>query len=548
MLISGGLAGLLGCAAQGPPGGGPEDKTGPILVSSIPENGSVNVSRKTDIVMTFSENVDPRSAENSLEVTPSLARMPVVKVNRRRITIEYPDSLAENTTYIISFGRNIRDYQNNYSERNIRLAFATGDSIDEGSLSGRVFDIPRKHKPQVWAFRKTDGFPDSLLGHQPDYKTAVEPDGSYRLSNLARGEYRLLAISAETAQIALIDENCLFGLPARDPIDITSGNASVSAVNLRLSRFYLKPFKLLKTEQIEDKVRLLFSRPLDSEKYIAADIRINNDALLQSFWLDRADPKALLVKVRGMVTGQEYTLAVDSLCDDQGNELIGTATALFTYTAAEDTVAPKITSTHPASGSKNIPQDTDIRLFFDEAVRPEITNSPAVIMDKDSNRVGFKYRQDDANSIRLMPESPLASATEYRLQLDCSDWTDLSGNCFEDSLFSMTFQTVDANSFGSISGKVEIADSPVRRVMLTCVPVKEGWRPVTVAVPESGVYLVEALLPGDYRIEIWEDRNGNGRWDPGRLRPFQPAEPYRSYPEKISVRARWETAEVNWRY
>jgi len=546
--MSGGLAVLLGCAAQGPPGGGPEDRTGPILVSSIPENGRVNVSRKTDIVMTFSENIDPRSAENSLEITPAPPRLPVVKVNRKRITIEYPDSLAENTTYIISFGRNIRDYQKNYSEQNIRLAFATGDSIDEGSLSGQVFDIPQKHKPQVWAFRTTDVFPDSLLGLQPDYKTAVEPNGSFRLSNLARGEYRLLAISAETARIALIDENCLFGIPARDPIRIAHRSAAVAGINFRLSRFYLKPFKLLKTTQIEDKVTLLFSRPLDPEKYIAADIRINNDALLQSFWLDRTDPKALLVKARGVVPGQQYTLTVDSLFDDRGNELIDTATALFTYTAAEDTIAPKIIKTYPAGGSKNIPRDTHIRIFFDEAVRLEITDSLAVIMDKDSNRVGFEYRQDDANSIRLMPESPLASATEYRLQLDCSDWTDLSGNCFEDSLFSMTFQTVDANSFGSISGKVEIADSLAERVMLTCVPVKEEWRPVTVAVPESGAYLVAALLPGDYRIEIWEDRNGNGRWDPGRIRPFQPAEPYRSYPEKISVRARWETAEVNWRY
>ncbi|MGC9363644.1 MAG: Ig-like domain-containing protein [Fidelibacterota bacterium] len=548
MLISGGLAVLLGCAAQGPPSGGPEDKTGPALLSSIPADGSVNVSRQTDIVLLFSENVDPRSAENSLEMTPALPQLPVVKVNRRRIAIECPEPLAENTTYIISFGRSIRDYQNNYSERNIRLAFSTGDSIDGGSISGRVFDIPQKHKPQVWAFRRADGFPDSLLGHQPDYRTAVEPDGSFRLSNLARGVYRLLAISAETAKIILIDEHCLFGLPALDPIDIRSRDASVSGVNFRLSRFYLKPFRLLKVSPLEDKLGLLFSYPVEWKSHPHADIRIDNDAQIQSFWLDYADPKLLLVKARGMVPGQEYSLTVDSLFDDQGNEISASATAIFVYETGEDTTAPNIAATIPANGAKNIPQDTDIRIFFDEAVRLEMTDSTAMIVDKDSNRVEFEYRQDDANSMRLIPLLPLASATEYCLQLDCSSWTDLSGNSFEDSLFSISFQTVDANSFGSISGRVAITDSLASRVMLSCVPVRENEPAVSVPVPESGEYLIESLLPGDYRFEIWEDRNGNGRWDPGRLKPFQAAEPYRSFSEKIGVRARWETIEVNWRY
>lgn len=548
LLLSGGLAVLLGCAAQGPPGGGPEDKTGPALLSSIPADGSVNVSRQTDIVLLFSENVDPRSAENSLEMTPALPRLPVVRVNRRRIAIECPEPLAENTTYIISFGRSIRDYQNNYSERNIRLAFSTGDSIDGGSISGRVFDIPQKHKPQVWAFRRAEGFPDSLLGHQPSYRTAVEPDGSFRLANLAPGEYRLLAISAETAKIVLIDENCLFGLPALDPIDIRSRDAAVSGVNFRLSRFYLKPFRLLKVSLLEDKLGLLFSHPVEWKSHPLADIRIDNDAQIQSFWLDYADPKLLLVKARGMVPGQEYSLTVDSLFDDQGNELSGSATAIFVYEAGEDTTAPKIAATIPANGAKYIPQDTDIRIFFDEAIRLEAVENSLVFMDRDSNRVKFDYRQDSANSLQLTPESPLASATEHRLQLDCSHWTDLAGNSFEDSLFSMSFQTVDANSFGSISGRVEITDSLAHRVMLSCIPSGAEQRPVTVAVPEHGEYVVEELLPGDYRLEMWEDRNGNGRWDPGRLKPFQSAEPYRSFSEKIGVRARWETAEVNWRY
>jgi len=110
------------------------------------------------------------------------------------------------------------------------------------------------------------------------------------------------------------------------------------------------------------------------------------------------------------------------------------------------------------------------------------------------------------------------------------------------------FRIPCVNSFGSISGSVLLSDTNVSQLKLSCIPDNEAAVPVSVNVPGSGVYSVEGLLPGAYRFAIWEDRNGNGKWDPGRLQPFTPAEPYRCYPEKINVRARWETAEVDWTY
>ena len=107
------------CAAQGPPSGGPEDKTGPILLSSFPENGSVNIEPDIDITLNFSEPVEPRSVEANLEITPALGKAPVVRTSRKRVTISFNHPLKENTTYIISFGRGIRDYQKNLSEKSV---------------------------------------------------------------------------------------------------------------------------------------------------------------------------------------------------------------------------------------------------------------------------------------------------------------------------------------------------------------------------------------------------------------------------------------------
>lgn len=539
---------IAGCAAQGPPGGGPVDKTGPVLLSTFPENGTVRVDQKTGIVLNFSETIEPRSAENNLVITPNPDRPAIVKANRKRVSIHFVKPLQENTTYILSFGRGIQDYQKNSSETNITLAFSTGDSLDSGTIAGTVYDIPDKHKAQVWAYRKKESFPDSILGQSPDYKTAVEKDGRYRLMNLARGEYRLLAVSTEAAKIAYIDENCQLGIPTIDPVVVKQRNKVQTRVDFRLGKFYLKPFRLLKATMIDDKTELLFSRPLDKEQNNRADIQIDNDAQVQSFWIAGPKFETILLKARGMIAENNYTVTVQDIVDDRGDVLKQNNTATFTYIEGADTLKPEITSTSPVNGAKNISRNTKIQLVFNEALQKVVIDSSLRIISKDSVLVDYSSTWLWDNSIELSPRTQLASGMEYRLILDYSDWSDLSGNQFKDSLFTLSFSTLDANSFGSISGKVLPSDSCINRLMLSCIPEKGGSAATTISVTNTVKYTIESLLPGVYRFEMWEDLNGNGKWDPGKLKPFVPAEPYRSFPDKINVRARWETAEVDWKY
>jgi len=539
---------LLGCAAQGPPGGGPVDKTGPVLLSTFPKNGTVNVDRKTGIVLNFSETIEPRSAESNLVITPNPDRPAIVKANRKRVSIDFVEPLRENTTYILSFGRGIQDYQKNSSETNITLAFSTGDSLDSGTIGGTVYGIPDKHNAQVWAFSKKESFPDSILGQKPDYKVSVEKDGRYHLMNLARGEYRLLAVSAEATKIAFVDENCQLGIPIVDPVVVKQRNTVQTMVNFRLGKFYLKPFRLLKATMVDDKTELLFSRPLDKEQNNRADIQIDNDAQVQSFWIAGPEPGTILVKTRGMVAENKYTVTVQDIVDDLGDVLKQNNTATFMYIEGADTLKPEITSTSPVNGAKNISRDTKIRIDFNDAIKRTMIDSSIRIVSKDSVLVDYSsiWRWD--NSIELSPKIQLASGMEYRLILDYSDWSDLAGNQFKDSLFTLSFSTVDANSFGSISGKVLLSDSCTNHLMLSCIPEKGGSATTTISVTDTIKYTIESLLPGVYHFEMWEDLNENGKWDPGKLNPFVPAEPYRSFPDKINVRARWETAEVDWRY
>ncbi len=537
---------LAGCAAQGPPGGGPVDKTGPELISSFPQNGATNIDPGSMVILNFSEVIEPRSAENSLVITPAMNRPPIVKARRKKVSIAFSEPLRENTTYILNFGRNIQDYQKNTTNKNIAVAFSTGDSLDQGQIMGQVFGIPEKQQAQVRAYRKSESFPDSILGSKPEYRTAVEQDGSFRLSNLAKGEYRLLAIASASTRITVIDENNLLAIQQADSVVIARRDDILSGINFKLDNFYLKPFHLQMASMQDEKIELTFSRPLDPEASVSVLPRIDG-ARIQSFWINQDNPRYLDIIADSIISGREYTVTIDGACDNKGERLTRNNSTVFVYSEIVDTLRPDIQSSQPSRGAKNVKLDTEICINFTEAMNRNLPMTSINLMSKDSVVVSFASHWRDGNSLVLTPATALESAMEYQLNMNCNAWTDIAGNRFQDSLKTISFTTVDANSFGSISGRIDVTTTPEGNLVINCFREKDRT-PIRVKPSASGEYIVNSLLPGKYRFEIWEDQNGNGRWDQGSLIPFQAAERYRVYPDWINVRARWETAEVNWIY
>jgi hypothetical protein len=539
---------LYGCAAQGPPGGGPEDKSGPKLLYSIPESGATNISTSPAVTLFFSELINPRSAEGNLTITPALKRAPRFKVNRKKITINFSESLAENTTYIINFGRSLQDYQSNPTPANITLAFATGDSLDQGQINGKLFGIPDKYYVFVWAYRRGVSFPDSILGAVPDYRITADMSGEFQLKYLAPGEYRLLAIAAPTPRIIQVAADNLIALPAVDPVTIHQRGEVVGGINFRLGNVYVNRFKLQSASTKENRLELIFSRALSVEQSRRAVIKVSDEpeATIRSFWINDTDARYASVFLQGLKPGGEYYLMVDSIFDDSG-EAIGDLdrSVKFTWLAKPDTSKPALESAFPPNGTRDIDPGMAVRLNFSEAIQIPVVTESVALMQPDSTSVPYQYFWQDGNSLVIRPEGQLGSATTYKIRANTSGWTDLAGNPFADSSLSLNFTIVDVNSFGSITGKIQTADSLIlNNLVIGCLAEKQSVvryvKPAT-----GGLYQLTDLLPGKYRIMVWEDRNGNMVWDPGRLLPFECAEPCRFYPEWINVRARWETAEVN---
>jgi len=543
---------LAGCAAQGPPGGGPVDRNGPLLLSSFPKDNATGVDRQTAITLFFSEPIDSRTLDGVLQVTPRLSRTPLVKVQRRKVTIKLPEQLQPDRTYIFNFGRNLKDYQGNTTVNEIKLAFATGDSIDQGVIAGRVTDIPANNKKTVvWFFKKEISFPDTLWFSSPDYIVSVDKEGVYQATNLPVGEFRALAVSGDQPRPKYLTENDLMAPPQVEPLALKNRHDRLDNINFRLSKRYLKPFRLMTANSLEGYLELNFSRPLKNDSLRSEDFLFSDDRIkVRKSWVNEEQPTRIILLADSLEPKIDYQVAITGIIAENGDSLdINGRTARFTWQARPDTLKPKIIAASPASNAKDIELSTIVRIDLSEPVYDDTLVRDIHLFYRDTLTVPVHSRWCDVNSLLIEPDLPLLPAVNYTLQINCKNWRDYAGNRFIDSLAVLKFSTIDQNLFGSITGKINlVGDIALENLVIEAQLTGDKKFQRRICPDSTGYYQFKELLPGKYIFAIWEDRNADGKYDNGLLAPYQPAEPYRIYPEQINVRSRWETAEVNWNY
>jgi hypothetical protein len=98
------------CANRGlGPQGGPEDVTPPALKSSMPSDGARNFHGKK-VELHFDEIVQIENPFENVIVSPAQSKQPTVKAIGKKVTVEFNDTLRQNTTYTIDFGNALSDF------------------------------------------------------------------------------------------------------------------------------------------------------------------------------------------------------------------------------------------------------------------------------------------------------------------------------------------------------------------------------------------------------------------------------------------------------
>ena len=528
---------LWECAAVKPPPGGPEDKTPPQLLTATPPGETVNLDDR-QIILRFSEYLDPSSIENGFKLLPGGTGDLIVKYRGDKVRITLPDELDSNLTYILSLSRDIKDEHGMTLGQSMQLAYSSGSTIHSGKISGSV---PNADRISVQLWRLTDDLPDSLFLTKPDYTTDVSEDGSYEFRYLAPGSYRILAVGKEMAGLPLDPLRARYGVYWNDPL-VIDAKESITGVDMLVYKEN-EPFRLAHGEwTVPDWGRLVFNQSF-REYELDFEIRLevgDNKFLFPEFFIDPIDSSALIVLFGDTIETDEMTIEVRDLNDtndlnlEPGKVRIKKPSEIDTTCIEIVDPATKFVKIIPELvGKPGVIIAFSKPLIFDNYLPNEFN-----LFDEDSALVENSVKWNNPMSFSIFPKGQWTAKKNYTLQLNRTDFIALDGSSLADSVVVIQIQTGKKIGYGTVQGKLN--GTPGNNVYVSIQSVKNPNKKYASVVNSQNQFLVNKIPEELYLLNLYEDSDSSGSFTFGTAYPFHTSEWFYWMPDTFEVRANWE--------
>ena len=540
---------ILGCASKGVVTGGPVDDIPPQIIETYPEIRSLNVSRNVKVKLKFNENMNRASVVKSIFISPIPEGKPeFVWKGYKNLEILFTEELEEEKTYVVSIGSNAMDAHKISLDETYTLAFSTGNKIDNGSISGKLYGKYEIGNTLIFAYLMEDSSnfaPDTL---KPDYITQLSNDGMFRFAYLSYGKYRLFAIEDNDKNRkfnSTKDRIAISPLPdiiisEMDTSSFTSFYkfSSVDTLKPRVLTIFPLDNSHLKFRTLEPLVI-----PTSTDSIWISDLKHENIFYPTSIYPDVEDKNIVHLHFAKQSSENEFDLYLGAFKDSSGNSMDSSSVLKsFVFSASLDSVPPKLLSVDKISTSKFIYLHDGLKINFSEAVSEESKDSSLTILDADNENVPYLLNSVYSNVWEVYSEKGWASNETYLLHINLEEVEDLSGNPAADSVWTMKFTTVNTDTFGIISGTI-ITDAGFDvPLYVSAIPLKGKGRKVGTKVSAEGKFRLEDILPGNYFLDIFADSDRDGTYSSGSLAPYLNAELYFQSPDTVSVRSRWETS------
>lgn len=570
---------LAACASIGRPEGGPRDMTPPVMVSSTPAPGSVNVSNgRIDIV--FDENITLDDPMNKIVVSPPQKKQALISSNGRRVRITLRDTLRDSTTYTVDLADAVRDLNEGNILDGLAIDFSTGPSIDTLMISGIVFE-GRTLEPAQGMIVGVYSTPvaDTALTTLPMERiTKTNALGRFTIRNLKPGSYRVFAINDlnhdfhwdRSEDIAFLDRDIspsTMAIEVTDTFTDAAGNDSL--VTRPATRFLpddilltwfnenYKPLYLVKHER-PDARRLTLEMSTRSDSLpqltllntVRVGARLDREAVLQSS--PGLDSLTYWLRDTTLIGSDTLKIAARYLhTDTLDNITFTTDTLTFALRQPkkkkkrdeETDSVPKLEFVNIGISSRQ-PQDLNMPLLFE-------TSAPTASIDS----AGFRIEElvdsvwmpvaakipsppDSLQPMRLLTEMTWKPKTKYRVTIDSLAVTDIYGNHNRPFVQEVSTHAIEdyaalffnIGDLGSDSAIVELLSSD---------------KPVRLEPVRNGVATFEYVTPGAYYARLFIDRNHNGRWDTGCVADTLQPEDVFYFSKKLNLKKNWDV-EQQW--
>ena len=477
---------LIACASPKPLSGGPKDSFPPrILDYESTPNKQTNFHEK-QITITFDEWITLNGVDQQLVTSPLMPKKPEIKQKGKSMIITLPDSLRENTTYTLNFGNAIQDLNEGNKLENFSFIFSTGDYLDSIQLNGKVTDAATlKPAPDVWVMLYPTGHDDAVYKKQPEYVTKTNKEGAWSISNVRIDSFLVVALKDENLNFVYDQDNELFGWLD----EYQSATVSTTLPDIVVSARSVRPILQGISQEAPGLMFAIIPGPL---------------------------PKTLPVFQPELVN-PHYEWVGDSLyiwssrdVNYSGNIIVG-----------KDTTRIRQVDTKFLKNKPLILSSLTGRMYSGDVARIK-SNVPVQSFDlsriqlsKDTTtNIPFQIQRDSVSERILHIQSNWVPASRYIIKFLPGAITDIWGRTSDSTSFSFVVNPLD--QFSNLNMKISGLDSTTHYV----VQIMTGniiHRKFFIHHQSGAEILTKGMEPGKYTIELIEDRNNNGTWDPGNF-------------------------------
>lgn len=548
------------CAHPVSPAGGPKDETPPKPLMQVPPDRTTGFNANK-ITLVFDEYISLKDPAKEIFVSPPMKKKPVIKTKGKSVTVEFEEALQPDATYTISFGNAIVDFNESNALTNYEYVFSTGEHIDSLAVAGKVVNA-FNHQPEteilVMLYRdNNDTLPiDSLPMHTPPVSASKSiKDGSFRINNLAPGEYLLFALQD-------LNNNFMFDLPNEkiaylDSLIIVSPDEPIppDSIETDTSGQITPPvmfgreyeYTLYLFEEVDSTQKLLgkrltgnglltyfFRMPADSLSFTLLGIEPEPDDWYLPEYSANMDTINLWLKPGLPDTIRVRMAAGDSTADTSRFILSKAEPAKPAKQKEGKTGMLKITSN--ASGGAF---DLNKPLMLTFSFPVETFDPEKIILTSETDTLSPPILFTDSIGRHCTVEYAWLEGQSYKITLDDSAFIDLYGHHNDSVTYFIKVRNL--SDYGVLMMNVEIPQDGFQYI-IQLLTEKEVVVRETI-IEQSERLQFDYLLPGKYKLKAIRDQNLNGKWDTGNYRRRIPPEKVGYYAPGIVIRANWDLME-----
>lgn len=511
------LVGVLSCARVMSPPGGPEDKSPPKFISSIPPDNSTGVDPNTNIEVEFDEYL--------AEISGGVLFLPVVdntkiKFARKKIIIEQGSPLSEDMTYRLTISNRIKDLRNNNLNRPIQIAFSTGDELDTLSIRGAIFlrDLTPAEQVRINAYIiKGNEIPDSLP-ENPYAATWSGDDGGYFIGNLPKGNFYLVAIEDNNH-----DGRYSAGeRVALAPSAIESGRKAPWSLVL-FQPDTISPDLLMTTAENPYLLRLKFTEPVVT----APRARFSSlpPVGTTEIFIFEDNPNNLGIYSRDGFPSGPISFDITEVFDSSGNSANLQDLDFDFPEFPEDTLPPV-----PIYRKSRLGNREPLVVDFDKPIK----GGQIKVEDSTGARVPGETVVIIPKSLAFIPEPSWPNREDLFYYIDNVQSMEEIG--FSDTT-GRQIDLIDRVEFGTLLVQSNL---PCENPMIEIRQAVNNGKSYYMQKTEEG-YITDQLERGDYLVWYFCDNDSDGGWYPGDIQPLKPSEKSFVYPDTLSVKGLWTT-------